>query len=213
MFWVAIVVGALTATCCLGSLAVLVLGGLVSNEIEVPRGGRAGGQWRAAGEVARSSTLTQPLTGRWVALYGMSLDTVISRSGDWATIRTDASGTAYELEFEDDGEYTFQYGSQVTLNGFTSRSMVIEKGEYELDGSTLTLTPASQRCSYESNGLKQDQPDKDLAVRRYQVVDIELETITQAGEPPMRFRGVELSGPAAKWDVSREQYELDLQRR
>lgn len=212
LFWVLIVVGAMTALCCLGSVAVVGLGAFVSELPATVAGSGGAGQWLPAGEIGRSTTLTQPLVGRWVAQYGMSLDSVVSRSGDWATVRTDASGTVYELTFESGGDYTFEYASQVTLLGRTSRSMVIEKGQYELDGTTLTLTPESQKCSYENNGLRQDQPDKDLAVRRYRVVDIDLETITQAGAPAMRFGGVELSGPAAKWDVSKEQYELDLQR-
>lgn len=215
LFWVLLAAGAMTALCCLSGAVLLGVGFLVPEQFADPGGNVpvvGGGQWLPAGEVGRSNQLTQPLVGRWVAQYGASLDTIISRSGDWATIRNDVSGTVYELELESGGDYTFQYGSQVTLMGRTSRSMVIEKGQYELDGTTLTLTPDSQKCSYENNGLRQDQPDKDLAVRRYQVVDIDLETITQAGAPPMRFRGVELSGPAAKWDVSKEQYELDLQR-
>jgi hypothetical protein len=59
--------------------------------------------------------------------------------------------------------------------------------------------------------LSQDKEDVDLSARQYELTDIEFETIVTTGAALERFSGLELRGPAAKWDVSREQLELDLQ--
>ena len=214
-FWVLVVGGGSVAACCLLSALVLAVGAVFADDVpgDGPTAG-TGKPWVPAGEVGRSATLTQPLVGgRWLYQSGGSVDTVVARSGATEWVQTNSSGSLYAFTFDADGTYSFEWASAVTLYGGTSRSSCVEKGEWTLTGTELRLEPSSQRARYVTNvGLAQDKEDEDLSPRTYQVVDIELEGIVPAGAPPGRFPGIELSGRGAKFDVSRELYELDLQR-
>lgn len=217
LFWVLVLGGGGLVACCLftmlGVAAMSVVGeGMDLDQPSASAGG--GGTWIPAGEVARSTTLTQQLAGgRWVYQSGGSVDTVVARSGATAWVQSNSSGSLYAFAFDGDGTYTFEWASAVTLYGGTSRSSCVEKGDWSLDGPRLTLEPQSQRARYVSNaGLSQDKEDEDLSARTYEVVDIELDGIVPAGAPPGRFPGIELKGPGAKFDISRQYYELDLQR-
>ncbi|MDP1823363.1 MAG: hypothetical protein Q8L48_08980 [Archangium sp.] len=216
LFWGLVIGGVGLAACCLFTmLAVVVMGAFgAASDLDPPTATGGGGPWIPAGEVARSATLTQQLPGgRWVYQSGGSVDTVVARAGATAWVQTNTSGSLYAFTFEGDGSYTFEWASAVTLYGGTSRSSCVEKGDWSLDGNQLTLEPRSQRATYvASAGLKQDKEDVDLSARTYEVVDIELEGIVPAGAPPGRFPGIELKGRGAPFDVSRESYELDLQR-
>lgn len=217
LFWVLVLGGGGAAACCLlsvlGAVVLGVFGGAMDVESPVSSA-TGGGTWIPAGEVARGTTVTQPLAGgRWVYQSGGSVDTVVARSGATEWVQTNTSGSLYSFAFDSDGTYTFEWASAVTLYGGTSRSSCVEQGDWALHGNQLTLEPSSQRARYVSNaGLSQDKEDVDLSARTYEVVDIELEGIVPAGAPPGRFPGIELKGRGAKFDVSRETYELDLQR-
>ena len=214
LFWAVLLGGGAAAACCLFSFAAVALLGLGAAEGAADPVSAAGRPWVPAGEVARGTGLSQPLAGgRWVYQSGGSVESVVARAGPTAWVQTNSSGSLYAFTFEDDGTYTFEWASAVTLFGGTSRSSCVETGDWSLSGSQLTLEPRSQRATYVSNaGLSQDKEDVDLSPRSYEVVDIELEGIAAAGAPAGRFPGIELEGPGAKFDVSRERYELDLQR-
>lgn len=212
LFWVLALGGGGLATCCLLSVVVVGLG---ATDGDTPGPAAAGERpWVPAGEVARGASLTQQLAGgRWVYQSGGSVDTVVARAGATQWVQSNSSGTLYAFSFDSDGTYGFEWASAVTLYGGTSRSSCLEKGDWSLAGNALTLQPRSQSALYVSTaGLKQEKEDEDLTARVYQVVDIELEGIVAAGAPPGRFPGIELKGPGAKFDISREVYELDLQR-
>lgn len=218
MFWVLVLGGGALAACCLVSVLGLAVASVADDGAGPGASGSGGSRparaWIPAGEVARSAGLTQELTGgRWVYQSGGAVDTVVARAGATEWVQTNTSGTLYAFTFESDGTYTFEWASAVTLYGGTSRSSCVETGDWSQSGTQLTLEPKSQRATYVSTvGLSQDKVDEDLSPRTYQVVDLELEGITAAGAPPGRFPGIELSGPGAKFDISRERYELDLQR-
>jgi hypothetical protein len=212
LFWI-LVAGGVAFGCCLFSgLALAVLGS--GDDTPSAPASASGGAWIPAGEVARGATLTQQLPGgRWVYQSGGSVDTVVARSGATQWVQSNTSGSLYSFTFDDDGTYSFEWASAVTLYGATSRSSCLERGDWSLEGTQLTLVPRSQQATYVSSaGLSQTKEDEDLTARTYQVVDITLEGIAAAGAPAGRFPGIELAGPGAKFDVSRERYELDLQR-
>jgi hypothetical protein len=214
MFWALVLGGGGAVICCLGSVLVLGVMGVVAADGSSPAALSGGGSWVPAGEVARGTTVTQPLAGgRWVYQSGGAVDTTVARVGSTEWVQTNSSGSLYAFTFDSDGSYTFEWASAVTLYGGTSRSSCVETGTWTQSGTQLTLEPNSQHATYvTSTGLKQDKEDEDLSPRTYQVVDIELEGITAAGAAPGRFPGIELSGRGAKFDISRERYELDLQR-
>ncbi len=215
LFWILVVGGLGVASCCGVSLVGALLWGVATDSSgDLAPGEARGASWLPAGEIARGTTLTQSLAGgRWVYQSGGSVDSVVARSGATAWVQTNSSGSLYAFTFEADGDYVLEWASAVTLFGGTSRSSCVEKGSWTLAEGRLILEPASQRATYTTNaGLSQDKEDVDLASREYQLVDIELQTLEATGAPLKRFAGVELSGPAAKWDVSREHLALDLQR-
>ena len=217
LFWVLLLGGGGSAACCLLTALGLAAASVLGEAADPASPGteqRGGGTWIPAGEVGRSAGLTQPLVGgRWVYQSGGSADTVVARAGSTEWVQRNTSGSLYAFNFEDDGSYTFEWASAVTLYGATSRSSCTEKGDWSLNGSQLTLEPKEQRATYVSSaGLSQTKEDVDLSARTYDAVDIALEGIVAAGAPAGRFAGFELKGPAAKFDVSRERYELDLQR-
>ena len=214
LFWILVVGGIGVASCCgLSLVGALMFSATTEFSTDLPPGEAGGASWLPAGEIARGTTLTQPLAGRWVYQSGGSVDSVVARSGATAWVQTNSSGTLYAFTFEEDGDYVMEWASAVTVFGGTSRSSCIEKGSWTLADGRLTLEPKTQRATYITNaGLSQDKEDVDLSSRPYQLVDIEMQTIEATGAPLKRFRGVEISGPAARWDVSRERLELDLQR-
>lgn len=212
LFWILLAGGVAVGCCVFSGLALAVLGS--GDDAPGASSSASGGAWIPAGEVARGTTLTQQLAGgRWVYQSGGSVDTVVARSGATQWVQSNTSGSLYAFTFEDDGTYTFEWASAVTLYGATSRSSCIERGDWSLEGTQLSLSPRSQQATYVSNtGLSQTKEDEDLTARAYEVVDITLEGIAAAGAPAGRFPGIELRGRGAKFDISREQYELDLQR-
>lgn len=197
--------------CSLGTIGALALASLAGDEAGA-LGASTAGSWVPAGEKARWSALSQPLPGgRWVYMNGSGMETVLARSGDSALVRTDSSGAIYELSFDGDGTYLFRWRHASNFMSHNTSSSD-ERGDWELSGTTLTLKPTSQRALYTNNGLKQEKEDVNLDPRAYQVVDIELETITTAGVEYRTFRGVELSGPVPPWDLASGTLSLDLQR-
>lgn len=211
--WALVLGGLALGGCCLFSVLGAGLVAAMGDAAESPAPATATARaWKPAGEVARGTSFTRSLEGRWLYQSGGSVDSIVARSGATAWVQTNSSGTLYDFTFQSDGSFLFQWASAVTLFGGTSRSSCVEKGSWSLSGSQLTLAPDGQRCTYVSNtGLSQDKEDTDLTPRRYDLTDIELETIAATGAAPERFGGLELRGPAAAWDVSRQQLELDLQ--
>ncbi len=217
LFWGLVLAGGGSAACCLFTVlgvAVLGLFGDAASPGEAGAPAASGRAWIPAGEVSRGAAFTQSLPGgRWVYQSGGSVDTVVARSGATEWVQRNSSGTLYAFTFDRDGSYQFEWASAVTLYGATSRSSCLEEGAWSLSGTQLTLEPRSQHATYVSGaGLAQDKEDIDLSARTYELVDIELEGIAAAGAPPGRFPGLELRGRGAKFDVSRDVYELDLQR-
>ena len=170
-------------------------------------------EWVPAGEIGRSAGLSQPLPGgRWLYQYGSGFDSVIAKSGNMALLRTNQSGGLYEFTFEEGGTYRLAWRHTTSLNMINTLSSVDERGDWTLEGTKLTLAPESQRLHYANNQATQDEEDKDLSARAYQVVDIELEVVEHTGAAMRRFPGVELRGPPAAWDLTKSQLDLDLQR-
>ena len=209
VFWVLVAAGGVSALCCFSTVALLGLGALAADDV-VPGAVRvptvsaegSGGDWIPAGEVARSQSLTQPLAGgRWFYQYGANVDSVLSRSGNWAMVQTNSSAGLYEFSFVDDGTYQLKWLHRNVMNGQKTESTADERGDWSLDGTTLTLTPRSQEAVYRAYDERPPQTvtDKDLSPRTYQVVDITLETVAHTGAPMKRWPGIELSGPGAKW--------------
>ncbi len=170
-------------------------------------------RWIAAGEIARSATVTQPLPGgRWLYQYGSSVDVVQGRSGNMAMVQNNSSGGLYEFTFQGDGSYQLAWMHRTVMYGQPSQSRADERGTWELEGTTLTLQPESQRATYTNGGgEEQVKEDVDLGARRYQVVDITLETVEHTGSPMKRWPGIEISGPGPKWSFD-ERISVDLQR-
>ncbi|MEW5739992.1 MAG: hypothetical protein AB1938_13755 [Myxococcota bacterium] len=214
LFWVAVAAGGLCFVCGAGTLAVVALGslagGVAAEGAEASGGGAAG--WLPAGEKTRSTGLTQPLPGgRWLYMNGSGMETVLARTSTTETVKQEASGALYEFTFESDGTYLLRWRHASNFMTYNTSS-TDERGAWTLDGTTLTLTPESQKARYTNSGLAQDKEDVDLAPRRYRVVDIELETITTAGVDYRTFPGIELEGPVPAWDLASGSLSLDLQR-
>lgn len=212
LFWIALALGGSCAVCSVGTVGVVALGALATDDgpAEATTGG--GGEWIPSGEIARGTGLTQPLVGgRWLFQNGSSLETVTARFSNSAMVQTSSSGTLHELSFEEDGSYRWQWVHSSNFQ-MRTRSSTDERGTWALQGNTLTLTPESQRSIYSANTQVQEKEDVDLAPRVYQVVDITLETVEHTGAPLARFPGVELSGPVGPWDLDKGTLSLDLQR-
>jgi hypothetical protein len=210
LFWILVATGVSVAGCCFLSVAVLGLGALAG---DTPTGsggaaatsgsGPGGGTWQTAVEVARGTTLSQSLPGgRWVAQYGSNVDTVVARAGATAWVQTNSSGSLYELTFDEDRAYTWRWVSAVTMYGDRYASNSTEKGTWTLSGTQLTLQPESQTAEYSNKSGTQEKTDQDLGARRYEVLDLTMETLENAGVPRQRFPAVVVTGPKAAWDTA-----------
>lgn len=76
-----------------------------------------------------------------------------------------------------------------------------ERGTWSLDGAQLTLQPTSQAAEYSNQSGSQQKEDQDLGARRYELVDVTLESLERAGLPKQRLPGGVMSGPLAAWDT------------
>jgi hypothetical protein len=216
-FWVAIVGGAVVGLCALCSAGTLVFGLLAPSEAgsSSPGGataGEPGAQWLPVSVSAEGTGLQTSLEGgRWVYQSGAAVDQVVARSGDTAWVKTSSSGAVHSLSF-DGSSYEWRWVNQTVLGSVTSRSEVIERGDFALEGGALTLTPSSQRATYSANEQTQTKEDVDLAPRRYQLVDAQLTTVEHTGAPQRAFGGLVLRGPHPSWDFSSGAMTVPLQR-
>lgn len=219
-FWIAVVAGGGCALCGLSTVGLMALGLVADDEpgaapapAAAAGSGSGSSEWVPTGEVGRSAGLTRPLPGgRWLYQYGSGFDTVIAKSGNMALLRANSSGGLYEFTFDEGGTYHLAWRHSTSLNGINTLSSVDERGEWTLAGTTLTLAPDSQRLHYANNQATQDEEDKDLSARVYQVVDVELEVVEHTGAAMRRLPGLEVRGPPATWDLNGSQRDLDLQR-
>jgi hypothetical protein len=217
LFWILVVSGVVMTSCCLMTGLLMTLGVLASEPENTgttrPSTGTttaANNDFLIAGEVARGTSLTIALPGgAWMEQFGGVVENVVGRSGSYALIQTDSSGSLYELTFDDDGSYVLHWASKLNTQYAKGSSHCEERGAWELEGTQLTLKPASQRCEYSNYGVAQKEEDKDLSERSYTVVDLTLETLN---EPKRQFPGVLMSGPRAKWDTGSGGLTLKLQR-
>lgn len=219
LFWILVVGGVALTSCCLMTGLVMTLGVLASEP--EPAAANTGGapstasaadgdQFLIAGEIARGTSLTIPLEGgRWMDQFGSQVQNVVGRTGAYQWVQTNTSGSLYELLFDDDGSYVWNWVSKLSMNGMRYESHCAEKGAWELSGTQLTLKPESQKCVYSNNSDSQEKEDDDLSERSYQVFDLTLETLD---EPKQQLPGVFMSGPRPKWDTGSGQLTMKLQR-
>ncbi len=217
LFWILVIGGVVTVGCCMTTALIATLGVLASEPDSAAsntggtRSNSAGSEFLIAVEIARGSSLTTSLPGaRWMDQFGSAVNHVVGRVGDFQWVQTNTSGSLYELIFDDDGGYIWNWASNMTMNGLKSESHCAEKGEWELSGTQLTLKPSSQKCVYSSGGVGQEEEDKDLNQRSYQAVDLTLETLN---DPKQQVPAVLMIGPRARWDTGYgEVVTLKLQR-
>ena len=210
IFWILLVLGVSVAGCCLFTVAILGLGAVAESEgPSTPAS--SGAKWKIAVEVARGGSLTQALPGgRWVAQYGSNVDTVVARAGTTQWVQTNTSGSIYELVFDEDGTYAWNWAAGLTMYGQRSSSSATEKGSWSVSGTQLTLQPESQSAQYTNSSGTQDKTNQDLSERSYQVLDLTMETLDA---PQERFPAVIMSGPKPAWNTdSGDQVKLTLQR-
>lgn len=214
IFWILLVLGVSVGGCCLFSVAILGLGAMADDSRAAATATAptsTAGKWRGALEVGRGASFTQSLPGdRWVAQYGSNVDNVVARAGNTQWVQTNTSGSLYEFVFDDDGTYVLNWVSGLTMNGMHYNSHCTERGSWSLSGTQLTLQPDSQAAAYSNDNSTQDKTDQDLPARRYEVLDLTMETMEV---PKERFPGVLMSGPKAAWDTgSGGDVKLTLQR-
>jgi hypothetical protein len=213
LFWIVLVLGGGVASCCFFSLTILGLGALSDDAPSAsgpssPSTGE-GGQWQVAVEVARGASLSQPLPGgRWVAQYGSNVDHVVARAGPTTWVQTNTSGSIYELTFDEDGEYSWLWSAGLTMNGARFESNCTERGTWSLSGNQLELTPTSQAAQYKNSSGTQEKTDEDLSVRRYEVLDLTLETL----DSKQRFAGMKMTGPKPVWSTDSGSLSMTMQR-
>ena len=213
LFWTLVIAGGAVASCCLFSMGVVALGAVTSDTPATasPASAPSGGEWVVAGEVARGEAMNQALPGgRWVAQYGSIVNNVVARAGNTQWVQTNSSGSLYEFSFDDDGSYVFNWVSAITMYGQKSESHCTEKGTWMLSGTQLTLQPESQVAVYSNQSGSQEKTDTDLRERRFGVLDLTLETLS---EPKRQLPGLLMWGPKADWDTNpSDQLKLTLQR-
>ena len=214
LYWILLAVGVGVGGCCLFSVALLGLGAVADDSPSATASTAAaseGGSWKVAVEIGRGASITQSLPGdRWVAQYGSNVDLVVGRSGTTQWVQTNTSGSLYELVFDDDGTYVWNWVSAVTMYGQRSSSRCTERGTWSLSGTQLTLQPDSQAAAYSNSSGTQDKEDQDLRERRYEVLDLTMETLD---DPKERFPGMAMRGPKAAWDTGTgDDVTLTLQR-
>lgn len=211
LFWILVVGGVGVASCCLMTSGVMALGAFADDAPSSSTSGPEGNEWLVAGEIARGAAMTQPLSGgRWVAQYGSIVNNVVGRAGNFEWVQTNSSGSLYELNFDDDGSYVWNWVSAITMYGQKSQSHCTEKGQWELNGTQLVLTPESQAAEYSNSSGSQQKEDENLAERRYTVLDLTLETLV---DPKQQLPALMMIGPKAVWDTnSSDQLSLTLQR-
>ncbi len=213
VFWIVLALAGVTGLCCMGSLGVVALGALTADETAATPAPSAGGaDWIPSQEIARGTGMTQQLVGgRWLYQTGSGLETVVARFTQSALVEVSSSGELNELRFDDDGTYSWNWVNSSNFQG-THRSAATERGNWVLEGSTLTLTPESQKALYVANTQSQEKEDLDLTSRSYQLTDLTLETVPNTGAPMKQFPGIELTGPCGPWDLQKGRRSLDLQR-
>jgi hypothetical protein len=219
-FWILVVGGGACALCSAGTVGLLALGVLAGDDTPTRASSSApaaatggGGEWLPMAEVSRSDGLSRALPGgRWVYLSGASIDRQVIDYGASALVETSTTGTRHVLTFDEDGTYRWDW-AHASNYMYHSASWGFEKGDWSLEGTTLTLKPSSQQVTFTANDQREEKEDVDLTPRRYRVVDIELETVAAAGAAPAHRPGVELSGPKLPFSVdSPDAISWDLQR-
>ena len=196
----------------MGTVGLMALGVVASDSAPVPPGPSGSNEWIPAEEIARGTGLTQQLVGgRWLHQNGSGLETVVAQFTNSALVEVSTSGELHELSFDDDGTYRWAWVNSLNFQG-AHRSADDERGTWSLEGSTLTLTPTSQKALYSANAQVQEKEDVDLTPRTYELTDITLETVPNTGAPMKRFPGVELRGPPGPWALDKNTISLDLQR-
>lgn len=141
--------------------------------------------------------------------FGGIVENVVGRSGSYALLQTDSSGSLYQLTFDAEGSYECHWASKLNTQYAKGTSHCEERGGWEFEGTQLRLKPESQCCEYSNYGVAQKEADKDLGERSSEVVDLTLETMN---EPKRQFPGVLMTGPRAKWDTGSGPLTLKLQR-
>lgn len=76
-----------------------------------------------------------------------------------------------------------------------------EKGSWTLSGTQLTLQPDSQAAEYSNSSGTQEKTDQDLSARRYEVLDLTLETMETNVAERQRFPAMTVNGPKPPWDT------------
>lgn len=213
LLWILIALGGVTGLCCVGSMGVVALGALSAEEAaSQPPPSSGGAEWIPSQEIARGNGMTQQLVGgRWLYQTGSGLETVVARFTQSALVEVSSSGELNELSFDDDGTYSWNWVNSSNFQG-THRSAATERGNWVLEGSTLTLTPDSQKALYVANTQSQEKEDLDLTARSYSLTDLTLETVPNTGAPMKQIPGIELTGPCGPWDLQKGSRSLDLQR-
>lgn len=216
--WILGAVGVALVGCCFLSVALLGLGALTgdASPTEGPRTTTsvpAGSEYRSGLPVERGTSLTQSLPdGRWVNMSGSNVDHVVARAGSTQWVQTNTSGAIHELTFDDDGNYAWLWSAGLTMNGARFESNCTEKGTWTLSGTQLTLQPDSQAAEYTNSSGTQEKTDQDLTSRRYELLDVTLETMESNASERKRFPAMTMNGPKAAWDTGSGGVSMTLQR-
>lgn len=163
--------------------------------------------------VERGTSFSQALPGgRWVSMSGSNVDHVVARAGSTQWVQTNTSGSIHQLTFDDDGTYAWLWSAGLTMNGARFESNCTEKGSWTLSGTQLTLQPDSQAAEYTNSSGTQEKNDPDLGARRYELLDVTMDTMESNAAERQRFSATTMTGPKAAWDTGSGGVSMTLQR-
>ncbi|HET7503680.1 MAG TPA: hypothetical protein VFK02_21815, partial [Kofleriaceae bacterium] len=130
---------------------------------------------------------------------GTQRKVVESTNGRTERYRLDGSGFSLSYTFARNGSYELLAVTQVTTAGLTTRGEIDERGQWTLDGPTLTLKPSRAHAMYQTGKQKKDYGTKQPEPRTLGLWAAEVQDLVEAGRSstPSTNGAIVLAGPCS----------------
>ncbi|HEU4733551.1 MAG TPA: hypothetical protein VFT22_36910 [Kofleriaceae bacterium] len=139
------------------------------------------------------------LVGAWSFVRGGQHKVVESSNGRTERYRLDGSGFSLSYTFAKNGTYELLAVTQVASAGLITRGEVDERGQWSLDGATLTLKPSRAHAMYQTGKQKKDYGTTQPAPRTLGLWTAQVQDIAEAAKSstPATNDAIVLEGPCS----------------